>query len=134
GVFTLQGKVDIASASQKNVFRNVGHVIKSGGSTSTISSALYNAGVVEVAAGRLTITGDVSGAGTLQIDAGQALEIDGAVASQQTVAFGSGNQRLLLNDAIAFSGRVANFAAGDRLDFTRFDSTSTTLGFAEHPN
>lgn len=132
GVFTLQGKVDIASASQDNVFRNDGRVVKTGGSTSTISSALLNNGVVEVAAGRLALTGEVSGKGTLQIDAGQTLQIDGAVGSQQTVAFSTGKDTLVLNDAVAFDGRLSAFGAGDKLDFSNFDFSTATIGFVEN--
>jgi hypothetical protein len=131
-VFTLQGRVGIASPSQENVFLNAGQLIKSGGSVSTISSALANGGLVEVAAGRLVVTGDVSGRGALQIDAGQTLEIEGAVGSQQTVAFSGGNDNLILDDAAAFSGRLSNFGAGDRLDFTDFDPATVTIGFAQN--
>ena len=132
GVFTLQGKVDIASASLDNVFRNAGHVIKTGGSVSTISSALFNTGVVEVASGRLILTGDVGGKGTLQIDANQTLQIDGAVANPQTVAFSNGKETLVLNDAVAFDGRLSDFGAGDRLDFAKFDLSTATIGFSEN--
>ena len=132
GVFTLQGKVDIASPPQDNVFRNVGHVIKTGGSVSTISSALFNTGVVEVASGRLILTGDVSGKGTLQIDANQTLQIDGAVANPQTVAFSNGKETLVLNDAVAFDGRLSDVGAGDRLDFAKFDLSTATIGFSEN--
>jgi len=114
------------------VFTNAGQLTKSGGSVSTISSALANNGLVEVAAGRLVITGDVSGRGALQIDAGQTLEIGGAVGSQQTVGFSGGNDDLVLDDAGAFSGRLSNFGAGDRLDFTDFDPGTVTIGFAQH--
>jgi hypothetical protein len=131
-VFTLQGRVGIASPSQENVFSNAGQLIKSGGSVSTISSALdNNGGVVEVAAGRLVITGDVSGRGTLQIDAGQTLEIGGAVGSQQTVVFSGGNDDLILDAAASFAGRLSNFGAGDRLDFAGFDPATATLGFVQ---
>lgn len=132
GVYTLQGKVDIASATQDNVFRNDGRLVKAGGSTSTISSALLNNGVVEVAAGRLALTGDVSGKGTLQIDAGQTLEIDGAVGSQQTVAFSTGKDTLVLTDAVTFAGRLADFGIGDKLDLSSFDFSTATVGFAEN--
>lgn len=132
GVFTLQGRVDIASPTQENVFRNDGNLIKAGGSTSTISAALTNNGVVEVAAGRLTLTGDVNGRGTLQIDAGQTLEIDGTVGSRQTVAFSAGAEKLILGDAITFGARLSNFGANDRLDFLGFDRTTVTLDFTEN--
>lgn len=132
GMFTLQGKVDIASASHDNLFKNDGRVVKTGGGVSTISSALVNNGVVEVAGGRLTLTGEVSGKGTLQIDAGQTLEIEGAVGSQQTVAFSTGKDTLVLDDAIAFAGRLSAFGAGDKLDFSSFDFSTATIGFAEN--
>jgi len=132
GVFTLQGKIDVASPSQDNVFRNIGRVIKAGGSVGTIASALFNTGVVEVASGRLILEGDVTGKGTLQIDASQTLQIDGAVANPQTVAFGSGKETLILNDAVAFDGRLSDFGAGDRLDFAKFDLATATIGFSEN--
>lgn len=130
--FTLQGKVDIQSESHANVFRNDGYLVKTGGSNSTISSALDNDGVVEVASGRLTITGVVSGRGTLQIDANQTLALEATVGAQQTVSFGSGSERLMLGDAVDFGGRLENFASGDKLDFTHFDPTTATVGFAEN--
>lgn len=131
GVFTLQGKVGIASPSQDNLFLNVGQVIKTGGSISTISSALDNGGTVEVAAGRLVLTGDVGGGGTLLIDAGQTLQIEGAVGSRQSVAFSGGNDSLILGEDAVFAGRLANFGAGDRLDFAGFDPNTATVGFVQ---
>jgi len=132
GVFTLQGKVNISSPTQENVFRNDGSLIKAGGSPSTISAALANEGLVEVLDGRLKLTGDVSGSGTLQIDAGQTLEIDGSVAGQQTVAFSDGKDTLILGDATTFRGRLSNFGATDRLDFVGFDRATATLAFSEN--
>jgi hypothetical protein len=132
GVLTLQGKTDIVSAGHANVFRNEGQVIKAGGSTSTISSALVNNGLVEVADGNLVLTGPVSGNGTLQIDAGRTLRIDGAVGDRQTVAFSAGRDRLVLSDAVAFAGRLSGFGAGDKLDLTNVAFSSATVGFVEN--
>lgn len=134
GVFTLQGRVDIASPTQENVFRNDGTLIKAGGSNSTISAALTNNGLVEVSAGRLTVTGDISGRGTLQIDAGQTLAIDGSVADRQTVAFSAGKERLILGDASSFDGRLSSFGASDQLELLDFDRSTTTLSFSEKKN
>lgn len=131
-MFALQGKVDIASPTQENVFRNDGTLIKAGGSNSTISAALTNSGLIEVSAGRLTVTGDISGRGIFKIEAGQTLEIDGTVESRQTVAFSTGKDRLILGEATTFGGRLSNFGAGDRLEFLGFDRTTTTLSYSEN--
>jgi hypothetical protein len=94
-----------------------------------IAGAVANDGTIEgaVAASPLEITGPVGGAGTLLIDLGGGLQLDGPVAAGQTVVFapgaspiyvdsdGAAGGVLVLNDVQDFAGTIDGLALGDRL-------------------
>jgi hypothetical protein len=94
-----------------------------------ITGAVVNDGTIEgaVAASPLEITGPIGGTGTLLIDLGGGLQLDGPVAAGQTVVFapgaspiyvdsdGAAGGVLVLNDVQDFAGTIDGLALGDRL-------------------
>jgi hypothetical protein len=133
GVFDLAGNVHIGigAGTGASIFRNSGLLIKTAGGSSRIATQVINTGIIEAASGMLDLQQGVRGPeGILKIDAGKAMQIDGAV-SGQTVDFNGGGDRLILTDAAHFHGKLQDFGAGDRLDLRELDPATTTLGFSE---
>ncbi len=133
GVFDIAVDVGITGTLSGSTFRNAGLLAKTTGTgVSTIAAALTNTGTIEVASGTLDLQQGASGVGgTLKIDAGKTLQIDGAVSSGQTVGFNGGGDKLVLTAAQQFSGTLQNFGAGDQLDLRQFDPATTTVTFSE---
>ncbi len=78
---------------------------------------VVNNGVIEGKSGpNLSVTGAVSGTGTLQVDQGCVLELGNAVSASQTVSFTGTTETLRIDDPQGFAAHVANFASGDTLD------------------
>jgi hypothetical protein len=106
------------------------------GNTSEISglSSIVNSGTIEVQSGSLKLDTNVSGAGTLKIDAGASLELTSAVSSGQTVVFGSTTGTLKLDQAENFNGVVSGFsttngtlANSDQIDLADINHHSSSF-------
>jgi hypothetical protein len=80
----------------------------------SIGAAIANAGLVEASGGTLTLSQAVTGAGTLQVDAGATLQLAGVGAGG--IADFSGAGGVLGLAPMAFLGTIAGFASGDTLD------------------
>ena len=115
-------------------FINQGLLEKTGGTgTSMIGVAIVNRGTIAVASGTLDLTGAITQTGTLAIQGGATLELDGSVVSLQTVAFSGSGGDLLLTNIGGFSGGISGFAAGETLDLTTFGfGAGEKLAFAEN--
>jgi hypothetical protein len=102
---TLTGAVAVAAGTKIN-------------GTGTINGAIANAGLIDASAGKLTLSGDVTGAGTLQIEASKTLELGGNAAGQTiNFAFAAGPHETLILDQPGNSfGTIAGFALTDKID------------------
>ena len=76
-------------------FYNAGDVYTTG--TTTISAAITNDFSIDVSSGVLHLTGLITGIGSVQIDSGAELILDGS--DSQTVSFGGANAELQINTA-----------------------------------
>jgi hypothetical protein len=102
--------------------------------------AVTNDGTIDGPVGvlPLELTGAVSGSGTLVIDAGGGLQVDGPVAATQTVVFrpgagplpvgldGSSGGLLIVQDVADFRATITGFAPGDVI----YATSATTLASA----
>lgn len=79
-------------------------------------SIINNGTVIENAADRLTVDGNVSGNGLVILDS-TTLVLNGSVSAGQTIRL-EGSDVLSLGDPAKFDGTVAGFAAGDVIDLT----------------
>jgi hypothetical protein len=130
GVFDLAGNVNIAIGTGASLFENEGLLAKTAGGLSTIATKLTNTGTIEAASGTLDLQKGVSGpGGILTIDAGKAIQIDGAV-SGQTVDFNGGGDKVVLTDATHVAGKLQDFGSEDKLDLRQFNPSTTTLAFS----
>ena len=86
----------------------------------TIADPVVDGGTIEAAGGKLIVTGKISGAGGLKIDASSSLQLQGPVGSGNTVTFAGNKSALILTDGSAFSGKVSGFgaAASESIDVT----------------
>ena len=124
GVLTLGGNLTIdAGAFQIGA----GGVLKQIATSSIISGSFTNNGTVEVGAGdRLEIaTSSISGSGAFKIDAGATLQLDHAIGTGEKAIF-SGSGILVLEDPAHFNGTVSDatgsMTASDVLDLIGFDT------------
>jgi hypothetical protein len=109
-----------------------GTSIFSGNSTLTNAGTIEgNGGTVEVAqSASLSLSGVISGAVTLKIDAGATLDLASGVASGQTVTFGASTGVLKLDDPADFGGTIAGITGnGQVMDMHGFEvGTTATTG------
>src|SRR5262249_26924238 len=91
-----------------------------------ISQPVTNNGTLEVAGGTLELAGTLSGTGVFKIDAGAALQIDGADALQ--VVFNTGSTgTLILEDPTHFTGTIAGLTTSTKIDLTNINSATAHL-------
>jgi len=92
---------------------SAGHIVGYGSIATTGVATLNSTGLIEASGGLLKL-GALSGAGTLQIDAGATLELPGATADGLT--FNGINATLRLDKPATYTGTISGLAPGDRLD------------------
>jgi hypothetical protein len=90
-----------------------------------INAPLLDNGVVEASGGTLTLDQAVSGAGTLQIDAGATLNL-AAVSNGVTAAFFGANALLGLSPP-SFLGAIRNFAVSDHIDLASTSASAASF-------
>jgi fibronectin-binding autotransporter adhesin len=99
----------------------------------TITAAITNNGLIEAGGGAphngtvLTIQGDVTGGGSMQIDVGNTLELGGSAAQQETVNWNGSGGVLQLDQAAEFSGTLNDFAAGDVINIGALVATAADI-------
>lgn len=148
GTFTIDGTSKLylsdTAAINGGQLSNFGHLYSVSGSNS-VTGAVTNTGTIEVQAGRLNLSGGLTGIGSLVIDDNATLELAGATA--QTVIFAGGTDTLQLDKVAgqSFSGTIAGqsskggtftitgaaditTSSGDALDFTASGGTSGSHG------
>ena len=84
----------------------------------TISGTVSNDGSIIAAGGTLVVTGPVSGNGSLIVDQGAVLVLEGAVSAGETVRFAGTTGTLSLTDPSGFAGSIGPHAPGDVVDST----------------
>jgi autotransporter-associated beta strand protein len=124
-------------SSTSSLISNTGLFEKTGGTgTSMVAPSISNTGKVAVSSGMLDLQGAVSGTGTLQVSNGATLELDGAVATGQTLAYQAGSTGEFALDGFDvgafFHGSVSGWAAGDQLEIGGPFSASSSLLFTEN--
>jgi hypothetical protein len=95
---------------------------------SRISAPVFVGGVIEAAAGTLTLAGAVTGTGALNIDSGAILTVSSSVASSLTTTFnGAAGTLVLRQNAKAFAATIASFAMGDTIDLLNTAATGASV-------
>jgi hypothetical protein len=90
---------------------------------SSLGGAVINDGIIEVTSGILEVAGAISGTGTIIVDSGAEVKLDGANA--QTIDFkGQGGELVL--EASSFGGKIEGLDISDKLDLAG-------IKFADHP-
>jgi hypothetical protein len=113
---TNDGTIDLHGASISGTGLSISnsHHIGSWG-TASIAGTIVNTGAIEIHDGALTLFGSLSGSGSVTIDAGATLELEGTVS--QTISFGGDGAKLQI-DTKDFGGSIAGFAATDKIDLS----------------
>ncbi|MGY3448533.1 Npun_F0296 family exosortase-dependent surface protein [Bradyrhizobium sp. USDA 4353] len=95
---------------------------------SGLSGTIFNYGTIEITAGTFEITGDVSGSGTIKVDDGASLTVDGQI--DQVIDFSSkGSSELVVDDA-SFSAKIAGLGVSDKIDLQTIKwSLATTASY-----
>jgi hypothetical protein len=98
---------------------NAGATLQFGTGTHMISGSTTDNGKVEVTDGTLEIAGATSGSGSLQVDAGATLQLDGA--DSLNVTFTSSTGKLILKDPGNFSGTISGLTGSDQIDLANIN-------------
>jgi hypothetical protein len=93
------------------------------GATVTVSGTLVNDGSIAIDPSTLT-AGGLTGTGVVTIDAGSSLEVQGTVASGETIMFDGSGAYLHLDTPGSVAGSVTNFDFGETIDLKGVDPTS----------
>jgi VCBS repeat-containing protein len=83
--------------------------------TASISGAITNTGTIEVHNGDLSLFGSLSGSGSVTVDAGATLEVEGSVSQTITLA---GDGAHLQIDTSTFDGSIAALSKTDTIDLS----------------
>ncbi|WFU81907.1 VCBS domain-containing protein [Bradyrhizobium sp. CIAT3101] len=83
--------------------------------TASISGTITNTGTIEVHNGDLSLLGSLSGSGSVTVDAGATLEVEGAVSQTITLA---GDGAHLQIDTSTFGGSIAALSKTDTIDLS----------------
>nr|WP_249135551.1 hypothetical protein [Bradyrhizobium diazoefficiens] len=110
------GDIDLHGASISGTglsIENDSHINSYG--TASISGTVVNTATIEVHDGALTLFGSLSGTGSVTVDAGALLELEGTVS--QTIAL-HGDGAALQIDTATFAGSIAELSANDKIDLS----------------
>jgi hypothetical protein len=140
GVETFSGSISVVSGGRLEVGGNggistpntlqvdakgllSGHGLIQGTNTSSFNVVL-SGGTIEANGGLLVISGNISGSGTIKIDANSTVELGGSVASGVTIMFNdsgtSGTGTLIFDSATSsgsqtFDGKITGLEDGDQI-------------------
>jgi VCBS repeat-containing protein len=97
---------------------------------SAINAAITNDGHIEVMSGTLTLSGSLSGLGSLTIDANATLELN--LDPTQTITFGAGgSSTLILDGTVSHQVHISGFDVGDSIDLKAIGyDTPTTATYS----
>lgn len=124
--FTIAGTLQLGSSTFSTgavTLAAGGNVIGNG----TVSAAIANSGLIEANAGTLKLSGAITGAGALQIDAGATLELGSSAADQEGATFTGANGTLIIDTPSAYSGVIGGFGANETIDLKNLAATSAML-------
>jgi fibronectin-binding autotransporter adhesin len=117
---------------------NAGLFEKTAGSgVSVVAPTIANTGLILAASGTLDLQGALTATGSLEVELGATLRVDGSVASTQTLSYGGGAGEFSLNDldvggAQLFHGSIHGWAAGDSLDVGTAFGAGNLFSFTEN--
>lgn len=126
GEWEIGGQTIARGAAAKDLILDAGRLINDNGA-GIVEVGLTVSGVVEAAGGDLDLTHGISGAGTLQIDAGATLEVDSNASRSLKAAFNGGTGTLALADPKTFAATIGGLAAGDTIDLLRITATGASV-------
>ena len=87
---------------------------------------LQSNALIDAAGGLLTVNGNISGTGTLQVESGATLELTGNTG--QAVIVNGINATLKLDSQPVFSGIIQGFSGGDTIDLTGITLSAVSFG------
>ena len=91
---------------------------------------IINAATVQASGGTLNLIGGITGAGTLEIDAGSTLSLSGSASSGQEMKFEAATGRLVLGTPASFHSTIYDFIKGDTIDLSKVIAKS--LAYSGH--
>ncbi|MET4790214.1 VCBS repeat-containing protein [Bradyrhizobium japonicum] len=118
------GDIDLHGASISGTGLSIANyaTIDSWG-TASISGTITNTGTIEVHGGDLTLFGSLSGTGSVTVDAGALLTLEGTVS--QTITLADDGAHLQI-DTSTFGGSIAALSATDTIDLSTIKYGSDT--------
>ena len=118
------GDIDLHGASISGTGLSIANYATIGSwGTASISGTITNTGTIEVHGGDLTLFGSLSGTGSVTVDAGALLTLEGTVSQTITLA---GDGAHLQIDTSTFGGSIAALSATDTIDLSTIKYGSDT--------
>jgi hypothetical protein len=115
--FDLTGNDAAITLKASATITNAGTIGKTGGTgDAIISVGIANTGLIDAAAGTLTLSGSVSGTGNVRIETGSVLEIATALGTAQTLTFNGAGATLKLDKPASVTKAMAGFGVGNSID------------------
>ena len=115
--------IEAGAALSVAAIQNAGAVTVAG--DATFLQALLNTGTVDVKSGTLSLQASVQGAGTIVVETGATLNVNGA-SSQANVALGNGST-LRLSQPATFASTIQAPSAGATIDLAGTAATAATV-------
>jgi hypothetical protein len=130
------GLVHVAAGGQINLQGGVVDppnpiTIDAGGAVTgfgTLSGDVENDGALQATLGAVAILGTVSGTGTIAVESGGALLLDGVIAAGQTVNFAGTGATLALGPSASLNAPISGFGPGDVLELPGSVAPDVTFG------
>lgn len=117
GTLVLEGVALIGAGAADAALINAGTLEKTDGpGAAVVGVAVMNTGAIRAEAFTLEFLQRITGDGTLAVESGATLELDGGAAASLSMAFKAGGGTLALHHAGAFAATIHGFAAGDAID------------------
>jgi hypothetical protein len=138
GVYDITDDNGVAVGNASASIANVGIFEKTAGSgDSVIAPGIVNTGLISAASGELELQGAISGSGVIDVGGGATLQVDGTVASTQSVSYVAGGGEVSLADLDAagtqlFHGAIHGWGGKDMLDVGTAFGAGTVYAFAEN--
>ena len=93
----------------------------------TVTGAIADGGTIEATGATLLLSGAITGAGALQVDAGATLEFSGSTTASETAIFNGQGGVLKLDNAASFASPIAGYAAGDTIAIGTLTASGASL-------
>jgi hypothetical protein len=128
GVWDIDGGIITHGVAAGSRIVNRGQLVSLAvAGTSSVGVMVVDDGAVEAASGTLDLTGEVTGTGSLKIDAGAVLEVGATATKALAVIFDGSGATLALAHPARFGATIDRFAPTDNIDLIKIAASAASV-------